>query len=87
MLNQALVVARKEVVDGLRDFRSLVSSVLYALMGSSSRSMARVPVRILLSRPAAMLDSGSHNRSRQEAFFTLAQKGGAWNRPAGRVAP
>lgn len=27
------VVARKEIVDGLRDYRSVISSVLYALMG------------------------------------------------------
>jgi sodium transport system permease protein len=37
MLNSNLalawVVARKEIVDGLRDFRSVLSSVLYALMG------------------------------------------------------
>jgi hypothetical protein len=37
MLNATLavarVVARKEIVDGLRDFRSVLSSVLYALMG------------------------------------------------------
>jgi len=33
MLNQALVVARKEMVDGLRDVRSVISSSLYALMG------------------------------------------------------
>ena len=33
MLNQSLVIARKEVVDGLRDFRSVIASLLYALMG------------------------------------------------------
>lgn len=33
MLNQSLVVARKEVVDHLRDMRSLISSLMYALMG------------------------------------------------------
>ena len=33
MLNLTLVVARKEILDGLRDFRSVLSSVLYALMG------------------------------------------------------
>ena len=32
-LNQSLVIARKEVVDGLRDVRSVVSSLLFALMG------------------------------------------------------
>jgi sodium transport system permease protein len=33
MSNQSLVIARKEVVDGLRDFRSVIASLLYALMG------------------------------------------------------
>lgn len=33
MLNQSVVVARKEIVDGLRDTRSVLSSLLFALMG------------------------------------------------------
>ncbi|MBI3664877.1 MAG: ABC transporter permease subunit [Acidobacteria bacterium] len=33
MLKQPLVVARKELVDGWRDVRSLIASLLYALMG------------------------------------------------------
>jgi sodium transport system permease protein len=33
MMNQALVVARKEIVDGLRDVRSVISALLFALMG------------------------------------------------------
>jgi sodium transport system permease protein len=33
MLNQSLVVARKEMTDGLRDARSVISSLLFALMG------------------------------------------------------
>lgn len=33
MLNQALVIAAKEAVDGLRDVRSVISSLMYALMG------------------------------------------------------
>lgn len=33
MPNPSLVIARKEVVDGLRDLRSVISSLLYALMG------------------------------------------------------
>ncbi len=33
MLNQALTIAQKEAVDGLRDVRSVISSGLYALMG------------------------------------------------------
>ena len=33
MLNQSLVIARKEIVDSLRDVRALFSSLVYALMG------------------------------------------------------
>ena len=33
MLNPSLVIARKEIVDGLRDARSVISSFLFALMG------------------------------------------------------
>jgi sodium transport system permease protein len=33
MLNPALVIARKEIVDSLRDVRSNVSALMYALMG------------------------------------------------------
>jgi sodium transport system permease protein len=33
MLNQALIVARKEIIDGVRDVRSVISSLMYALMG------------------------------------------------------
>lgn len=32
-MNQALIIFRKEVIDGLRDVRSLVASVFYAAMG------------------------------------------------------
>jgi len=33
MLKQSLVIAHKEVIDGLRDARSVISSLLFALMG------------------------------------------------------
>ena len=33
MMIQAFVIGRKEIVDGLRDVRSLVSALVYALMG------------------------------------------------------
>ena len=33
MLNQSLVIARKEMLDSLRDTRSVLSSVMYTLMG------------------------------------------------------
>src|SRR5215469_234002 len=32
-MNAILTVARKEIVDGMRDFRSLLASTFYALMG------------------------------------------------------
>jgi len=32
-LNPSLVIARKEIVDGLRDTRSVISSLMYVLMG------------------------------------------------------
>jgi sodium transport system permease protein len=32
-MNQALVIARKEIIDGLRDVRSVIASLFYALMG------------------------------------------------------
>ena len=33
MLSQSLVIAHKEIVDSLRDTRSVISSLMYALMG------------------------------------------------------
>ncbi|HLK67982.1 MAG TPA: ABC transporter permease subunit [Bryobacteraceae bacterium] len=33
MLNQALIIARKELTDALRDSRSIISTLLYCLMG------------------------------------------------------
>ena len=33
MLNQSIVVARKEITDSLRDIRALISSAFYAIMG------------------------------------------------------
>jgi len=33
MLNQPLVIAQKEIMDGLRDTRSVISSLMFALMG------------------------------------------------------
>src|SRR6266851_1996777 len=34
MLNQSIVVARKEITDSLRDIRAVISSSFYAIMGS-----------------------------------------------------
>jgi len=46
MLNQSLIVARKEMVDNLRDIRSVISSLLYALMGPSVVLMVSVASRV-----------------------------------------
>ncbi len=32
-MNQAMIIARKEIIDGLRDVRSVIASLFYALMG------------------------------------------------------
>lgn len=45
MLKQALVVARKEIVDGLRDVRSVISSLFYALMGPLVVGLVAIAVR------------------------------------------
>jgi sodium transport system permease protein len=45
MLNHALIVARKEIRDHLRDTRSLVSSAFYALMGPLVVGMVSIAVR------------------------------------------
>jgi sodium transport system permease protein len=46
MLNPVLIVARKEAVDSLRDTRSVVSSLLYALMGPAVVFMVSRAVRV-----------------------------------------
>lgn len=45
MLNQALIVARKEIADNWRDRRSLVSALLYALMGPAIVMMVSFTTR------------------------------------------
>jgi sodium transport system permease protein len=45
MLSQALIVARKEIRDHLRDTRSLVSSAFYALMGPLVVGMVSIAAR------------------------------------------
>lgn len=45
MLGHALIVARKEIRDHLRDTRSLVSSAFYALMGPLVVGMVSIAVR------------------------------------------
>ncbi len=45
MLSPALVIASKEAIDGLRDFRSVISSLFYALMGPLIVGLVSVAVR------------------------------------------
>jgi|HubBroStandDraft_1064217.scaffolds.fasta_scaffold01171_13 sodium transport system permease protein len=46
MLNPILVVARKEAIDSLRDTRSVISSLMYALMGPAVVCMVSMAVRV-----------------------------------------
>ena len=46
MLNPVLIVARKEAVDSLRDTRSVISSLMYALMGPAVVFMVSMAVRV-----------------------------------------
>jgi sodium transport system permease protein len=53
MLNPSLVIAQKEIIDGLRDTRSVISSVLFALMGP-------LVIGLLSLAPAFQGTGGSH---------------------------
>jgi len=46
MLNPVLIVARKETIDSLRDTRSVISSLMYALMGPAVVLMVSMAVRV-----------------------------------------
>ena len=46
MLSQALIVARKEVTDNFRDVRSVISSLLYSLMGPGVVLMVSAASRV-----------------------------------------
>lgn len=46
MLNPTLIVARKEALDSLRDTRSVVSSLMYALMGPAVVFMVSMAARV-----------------------------------------
>jgi sodium transport system permease protein len=66
MLNCALVIARKEVVDGLRDVRSVISSLLYALMGPLV-----VGLVAMANRTVAKPESGAAVAAAMMSIFTL----------------
>ncbi len=46
MLSPSLIVARKEVIDSLRDRRSLISSLMYALMGPAVVFMVSLTTKV-----------------------------------------
>jgi len=46
MLTPTLIIARKEAVDSLRDTRSVISSLIYALMGPAVVFMVSMAVRV-----------------------------------------
>lgn len=44
-MNEIVIIARKEIVDGMRDFRSLLASTFYALMGPVVVGLVSLAVR------------------------------------------
>ena len=62
-MNHVLTIARKEIVDGMRDVRSLVASLFYALMGPA--------VVGLVSLAVGSKGSGSAVLTSMMAVFTL----------------
>src|SRR5579862_6683399 len=65
-MNQAFTIARKEIVDGLRDVRSLVAALFYALMGPGVVGLVAVA-----THAAAKADSGVAVLTGMMAVFTL----------------
>ena len=53
LLNHISVVARKEILDGLRDVRSVISSLFYALMGPLVVGLVSIAVRPTKSNAGA----------------------------------
>jgi sodium transport system permease protein len=65
-MNQALTIAHKEILDGLRDVRSIVASLFYALMGP-----AVVGLVSMATRANAKPESGASVLTGMMAIFTL----------------
>ena len=65
-MNPALTIARKEIVDGLRDVRSVMASLFYALMGP-----AVVGLVCMATRASAKPESESAVLTGMMAIFTL----------------
>jgi sodium transport system permease protein len=65
-MNEALTIAHKEILDGLRDVRSIVASLFYALMGP-----AIVGLVSMATRASAKPESGASVLTGMMAIFTL----------------
>lgn len=63
-MNQVLTIARKEIVDGIRDYRSVLAAVFYALMGPVVVGLVSLAVGRKGEAGSAMLTS-------MMAIFTL----------------
>ncbi|HKF01645.1 MAG TPA: ABC transporter permease subunit [Candidatus Sulfotelmatobacter sp.] len=63
-MNHVLTIARKEIVDGARDFRSLLASFLYAIMGPLVVGLVSLAVR-------GTSTSGAAVQTSMMAVFTL----------------
>ncbi len=79
MLNVHSIVARKEIADSLRDTRSVVSSLMYALMGPavvfmvmSSHPGAARPARVLIRHDVRLRAGGRLRRGMNVAMDTVA---------------
>lgn len=55
MLNPTLVVARKEAIDSLRDTRSVISSLMYTLMGPAVIFMVSMALRTAMRKDAVLI--------------------------------
>jgi sodium transport system permease protein len=55
MLSPTLVVARKETIDSLRDTRSVISALMYALMGPAVIFMVSLALRVAEHKDAVLI--------------------------------
>jgi len=65
-MNQALTIAHKEIIDGLRDVRSIIASLFYALMGP-----AVVGLVSMATHAKTKPESGALVLTSMMAIFTL----------------
>jgi sodium transport system permease protein len=72
MLNQSMVIARKEVIDGVRDTRSVLSSFMYTLLGP-------IVVGLVSLSPAVRGASRSPLPSLMSVFILVSAFAGGMN--------